>query len=188
MSPGATWTYREVSLDGTVLDVVVTVTGDTKVIQGITATVVHDAVSEDGQLVEDTLDWYAQDADGNLWYLGEETAEYEDGEVVSTEGSWEHGVDGAQAGIILPAHPEPGMAYRQEYLEGEAEDLGAILSLDEWVTVPAGFYQGVLMTKDFTPLEPKVLEHKFYAEGVGPVLTVTISGGNDREELISYTA
>jgi hypothetical protein len=182
MAPGSKWVYRE---DGQRVEV--TVTGQMKEILGIRATVVHDVVTEDGEVVEDTHDWYAQDADGNVWYLGEDTKEFEDGEVKSTEGSWEAGVDGAEAGILLPGEPEVGMTYRQEYDEGEAEDVGEILSLDEWVEVPPGRYRNVLMTKDYTPLEPEVLEHKFYAKGVGPVLVVAISGGSGREELLRFT-
>jgi hypothetical protein len=182
MAPGSRWVYRE---DGQ--RVVVTVTDRTKEILGIEATVVHDIVSEDDELVEDTFDWYAQDKDGNVWYLGEATKEYENGKVKTTEGSWQAGVDGAEAGVIMPGAPEVGLTYRQEYYEGEAEDAGAILSLDEWVEVPAGKYRDVLMTKDYTPLDLDILEHKFYAKGVGPVLAVGVSGGSDREELVRFT-
>jgi hypothetical protein len=182
MSPGNKWVYRE---DGQRVEV--TVTERTKQILGIDATVVHDAVSEDGELVEDTFDWYAQDEDGNLWYLGEETKEFENGEVKSTAGSWEAGVDGAEAGILLPGEPEAGQRYRQEYYEGEAEDNGEILSVDEKVEVPFGSFDEVLMTKDTTPLEPDVLEHKFYARDVGPVLVLKLSGDSGREELVRFT-
>jgi hypothetical protein len=181
MAPGSTWVYRE---DGQRVNV--TVTDRKKEILGISATVVHDVVSEDGEVVEDTLDWYAQDKDGNVWYLGEDTKEYENGNVKSTKGSWQAGVDGAEAGVVVPAKPEVGQTYRQEYYRGEAEDLARVLSLDEQVEVPFGHLTGVLMTKDYTPLEPRVLEHKFYAKGVGPVMTLTLSGGGDREELISF--
>jgi hypothetical protein len=181
MAPGSKWVYRE---NGQRVEV--TVTDQTKEILGIQATVVHDVVTEDGELVEDTLDWYAQDKDGNLWYLGEATKEFENGKVKSTEGSWEAGVDGAEAGVLLPGEPEVGMRYRQEYYEGEAEDVGEILSVDEKAQVPFGRFDGVLMTKDTTPLEPDMLEHKFYANGVGPVLVVAISGGSGREELVSF--
>jgi hypothetical protein len=182
MAPGSTWVYRE---DGQRVEV--TVTDRTKEILGVRATVVHDVVTEAGELLEDTYDWYAQDEDGNLWYLGEATKEFENGKVKSTEGSWEAGVDGAEAGVLLPGEPEGGMRYRQEYYEGEAEDVGEVLSLDEWVEVPAGAFDDVLMTKDTTPLEPDVLEHKFYARGVGPVLAIAISGGSGREELVRFT-
>ncbi len=187
MTPGSVWVYSETDADGNELQVEVTVTDETKDIIGITATVVHDVVTMDGEIIEDTLDWYAQDTAGNLWYLGEDTTEYENGEAVSTAGSWEAGVDGAQPGIILPADPQVGMAYRQEYYAGEAEDEAEVLSLDESVDVPFGAFDGCLQTEDSTPLDPDVVEHKYYAEGVGPVLVVQVSGGESREELISFT-
>jgi hypothetical protein len=181
MARGSRWVYRE---NGAQVEV--TVTDRKKEILGIRATVVHDVVTEDGEVVEDTYDWYAQDKDGNVWYLGEDTKEYEDGKVKTTAGSWEAGVDGAEAGVVLPGDPEVGMQYRQEYYEGEAEDRGEILSLDEHAEVPFGEFHGVLQTKDTTPLEPDVVEHKYYAEGVGPVLVIAVSGGGGREELLSF--
>lgn len=189
MTPGSRWVYRETDTEGASQKVVVTVTSRTKAIaNGIEARVVHDVVSEDGEFVEVTDDWYAQDQDGNVWYLGEDTTEYENGKPVSQSGSFEAGVDGAEAGIIMPAEPEPGMAYRQEYYKGEAEDQGAIVSLDQQAEVPAGHYEPVLMTNDTNPIEPKVNEFKFFARGVGPVLAISVSGGSDREELLSYRA
>jgi hypothetical protein len=154
---------------------------------GIEARIVHDLVTEDGVPIEDTYDWYAQDADGNVWYLGEDTKEYENGKVVSTAGSWEAGVDDAQPGIAVPAVPTVGLTYRQEYYEAEAEDAAAVLSLDEQAEAPLGRYTGVLMTKDFTPLHPEILEYKFYARGVGPVVVLGVSGGIGREELVAHT-
>jgi hypothetical protein len=186
MKPGTRWTYRETDGEGGVAEVVVVVTKQTKKIaNGITAVVVRDTVTEDGQIVEDTNDWYAQDANGNIWYLGEDTAEFEDGKVTSRAGSFEAGVDGALPGIAVPADPQPGMQYRQEYFRGEAEDNGRVLSTDELAQVPAGKYRDALLTKDFTPLEPDLLEYKLYAKGVGPVLILTASGGAGREELLS---
>jgi hypothetical protein len=184
---GSRWVYRETDQEGGDQRVVVTVLDETRTVLGIETRVVHDVVTEDGELVEDTYDWYAQDSDGNVWYLGEDTTEFEDGEPSSTAGSWEAGVDGALPGILVPAEPEVGMTYRQEYYEGEAEDAAEVLSLAEKVEVPFGQYDGVLMTKDYTPLEPDILEHKFYARDVGTVLALTISGGSDREELVAYT-
>jgi hypothetical protein len=186
MRPGTRWVYRESDPEGPELVVEVTVTDEVKAILGIEATVVHDVVTQGDEVVEDTYDWYAQDAAGNIWYLGEATEEYENGRVVSSEGSWEAGVDGAQPGVIVPGSPEVGMAYRQEYLEGEAEDAAEIVSLHERVDVPFGSFDDVLMTKDFTPLEPRILEHKFYARGVGPVLAIGVSGGSGREELVTF--
>ena len=188
MRPGSRWVYRETDGQGGTQRVVVTVTPRTKTIMGIEARVVHDIVTEGNQVIEDTFDWYAQDADGNVWYMGEATKEFEDGKLKTTAGSWEAGVDGAQPGVIVPAQPKPGMAYRQEYYKGEAEDAAEVLSVDERAEVPYGSFDRVLLTKDSTPLEPKLLEHKFYAQGVGPVLALTVSGGSDREELIRYEA
>ncbi len=188
MRPGSRWVYRETDPQGTKLRVVVTVTRKTKVIaNGVTARVVHDIVSENGKLVEVTDDWYAQDRAGNIWYLGEATKEYENGKVKTTGGSFEAGVDGAQAGIAVPAKPKLGMRYRQEYYAGEAEDRAEVFSLTEQVEVPFGHFGNVLMTRDLNPLKPKILEYKFYARGIGPVLVVGISGGSDREELVRYT-
>ena len=187
MSVGSRWVYSETDSEGAEQRVVVTVTDRTKEIaNGIEARVVHDEVTEDGVPTEVTDDWYAQDAEGNLWYMGEDTTEYENGKPASTSGSFEAGVDGAQPGIIMPAHPEVGQTYRQEYYEGEAEDEGAIVKVDAQAEVPFGHFAPVVMTQDTNPLEPKVLEFKFYAEGVGPVLADSVSGGSDREELLSY--
>ena len=188
MDPGTRWVYREVDEEGKELRVVVTVTTATKEIaNGVTARVVRDTVSQDGEVVEDTFDWYAQDSGGTVWYLGEDTAEFEDGEVSTRAGSFEAGVDGAMAGVIMPGDPAVGMAYRQEYYEGEAEDSGEVLSLQEMADVPAGHFDDLLLTKDTNALEPDVLEYKLYAVGVGPVLTLGVSGGGGREELLEHT-
>jgi hypothetical protein len=187
MTPGNRWRYRETDSEGATLRVEVTVTDRTKrIANGVEARVVHDLVTERGQPVEDTYDWYAQDSDGNVWYMGEDTTEFKNGKVASTAGSWEAGVDGAQPGIAFPADPQPGLAYRQEYYAGEAEDNGEVVSVDEQAEVPAGHYSPVVMTRDTTPVEPKVLEFKFYAKGIGPVLEITASGGSDRDELVSF--
>jgi hypothetical protein len=187
MVPRSRWVYRETDSEGSVQRVVVTVTNKTKrIANGIEARVVRDVVTEGGEPVEVTDDWYAQDSAGNVWYLGEDTTEYENGKPATTKGSFEAGVDGAQPGIAVPGDPEPGMTYRQEYYAGEAEDKGEVVGLDEQVEVPAGHFGSVLMTKDTNPLEPRVLEFKFYAPGVGPVLAVSASGGSDREELLRF--
>jgi hypothetical protein len=186
MKPGSHWTFRETDGHGADKRVNITVTDKTRTIMGIEARVVHDVLTEDGQVAEDTFDWYAQDADGNVWYLGEDTKEFENGKVKTTEGSWEAGVKGAQPGIVIPARPTPGMAYRQEYLKGEAEDKATVLSVDGKGKVPNGPFDHALLTKDFTPLEPDVVEHKYYVQGIGPVLAITVSGGADREELLRF--
>jgi hypothetical protein len=147
---------------------------------------VHDVVTARGTPVEVTDDWYAQDRAGSIWYLGEHTTEYTNGRPASTEGSFEAGVDGAQAGVAMAARPRPGLRYRQEYYAGHAEDRARVVSTREQAGVPFGHFRRVLMTREDNPLEAKVLEFKFYARGVGPVLAVTVSGGSDREELVRY--
>lgn len=190
MTPGSKWVYRESDTEGTEQKVVVEVTDEIKKIaNGIDARVVRDVVTEGGEPVEVTDDWYAQDSQGNIWYLGEDTAEYENGKVSTRAGSFEAGVDGAFPGIIMPANPEAGLAYRQEYYEGEAEDEASVVSVGvEQVQVPAGRYTDVVMTRDLVPLEPKVHEFKFFARDVGPVMAIGVSGGAPGfEELQSYT-
>ena len=187
MRPGTRWVYRETDSGGARQRVVVTVTDRTRrIANGVTARVVTDVASEDGEPVEVTEDWYAQDRAGNVWYLGEDTAEYENGKVVSREGSFEAGVDGAQAGVVMAARPRPGLRYRQEYYAGHAEDRARVVSTREQAGVPFCHFRRVLMTREDNPLEPKVLEFKFYARGIGPVLAVAVSGGSDREELVRY--
>jgi hypothetical protein len=183
--PGSRLVYREQDAQGTLQKGVTHVTKRTRLIaNGITARVVHDVVSEDGAPVEKTFDWYAQDSAGNVWYLGEDTKEYKNGRVASTHGSFEAGVDGAQPGVVMPAAPQVGMTYRQEYYAGQAEDQARVLSLDEQAGVPFGHFTDVLMTKEVNPLEPRHGEYKFYARGVGPVLELTASGGTDRVSLL----
>jgi hypothetical protein len=181
MKPGNHWTFSEGPSR-----VNITVTSKTKRIMGIEARVVHDVLTENGQVVEDTFDWYAQDADGNVWYMGEDTKEFENGKVKTTEGSWQAGVKGAQPGIAIPAKPATGLAYRQEYLKGEAEDRAKVLSTDAKGKVPNGAFDHALLTEDTTPLEPGLVERKYYVRGLGPVLTVTVSGGSGREELLRF--
>jgi hypothetical protein len=190
MSPGSRWVYRETDTQGTREKAVVVVTDRTRAIaNGIEARVIRDTVSENGVPVEVTNDWYAQDSAGNVWYLGEYVTNYEDGKVVDHSGSFEAGVDGAQAGIAMPGDPVPGLSYRQEYYEGEAEDRGAVITVgEERVEVPFGYFDSrVLMTRDLVPTEPRVQELKFYAPGVGPLLSVHTDGAGGRAELVSYT-
>jgi hypothetical protein len=186
MKPGDRWIYEEKDDEaGTVTHDEVTVLDKTETIDGIQTRVVHDLATQNGVTVEDTTDWYAQDSAGNLWYLGEQTAEYENGKVSSTEGSWTAGKNGAQAGIMLPATPRPGMHYRQEYLKGEAEDRAVVLSTTEKAQTDSGTYQGALLTRDTSPLEPELVEMKWYVRGIGPVLTLTPSGEVTREQLVT---
>jgi hypothetical protein len=155
---------------------------------GITATVLHDTVYLDDELIEDTHDWYAQDQEGNVWYLGEEVSNYENGELVDHAGSWEAGVDGALPGIIMYADPAAhlGETYRQEYYRGEAEDMAELLSVTESVTVPYGVFDNVVKTRDYTPLEPDQLENKFYAQGIGVVKEIDVNTGEEAL-LVAFT-
>jgi hypothetical protein len=184
LRPGTRWRYRSATKDG-VETTVVTVTSNTRTIAGVPCVEVRDTVRVDGALQEDTLDWYAQDRTGTVWYFGEDTKEYDNGKVSSTEGSWVAGKQGAQPGIMMPAHPRPGDRYRQEYYRGHAEDQAEVVSTSEHARVPAGSYDGMVMTTETTPLEPNVLERKYYARGIGMVLTVDISAGGTRDELVA---
>jgi hypothetical protein len=184
MAPGTRWVYREMGENGREQRDEVTVTMRIKVVDGVRARVVHDVETQAGVRLEDTFDWYAQDRAGNVWYLGERTREYEHGKVSSTEGSWEAGVDDAQAGVIMPAHPKVGMHYRQEHYRGHAEDRAEVVGFDQHAVVPFGQFGDVLVTEDTNPLARGAEEHKYYAGGVGPVLTVSMGGR--REELIRF--
>ena len=181
--PGTRMVYRERGADGRGREVV-KVTHRTKTIQGVETVVVRDRAYSGGELAEDTRDWYAQDRQGNVWYFGENTKEYENGKVVSTEGSWKAGVDGAQAGIVMEAHPKVGDTYSQEDAPGVAEDMATVLSLDASRTVPYGTFDNLLKTRDFSPLEPSVVERKFYAVGIGSVLEKTVKGPRERVVLV----
>lgn len=169
--PGTTFVYESETEDG--LETIrVEVTHDTKEILGVECIVVHDVVVVEGETIEDTYDWFAQDKDGNLWYFGEISFNYEDGEIVDIDGSWRAGVDGAKPGIVAFAVPVVGTVFRQEYWIGEAEDVGEVLALDESADVPYGSFVDCLMTADYTPIDPDVIEFKFYAPGIGFVLEV----------------
>jgi len=185
LAVGSRWVY-EGEEDGEVERIEVEVLPDRKEILGIAATVVRDTVTVDGVLLEDTRDWFAQDREGNVWYLGEHAENYEDGELVDTDGSWEAGVDGAFPGIVMLAHPAVGDAYRQEFLEGEAEDLGEVLSIGGEQAVPAGQYTDILVTRDWNPLEPEVVEEKGYAPGVGLIFEEHVAGDSGTASLISF--
>lgn len=170
MIPG-TVKILEAKDQGDVEKVVTLITYEKKEIMGISCTVMWDRAYENGVLIEDTYDWFAQDIYGNVWYFGEYSAEYEDGIPVSFEGSWEAGVNGALPGIVMIGEPHVGDAYRQEYLEGEAEDMGEVLSLDKTVKLPDGtVFENCIKTKDWNPNESWIVEYKYYAPGTGVVL------------------
>ena len=182
----ARWTYVAETPHGTERSVV-KVTALHKKIVGVACVVVRDTVTLNGSIIEDTYDWYAQHRDGTVWYFGEDTKEYKSGRVTSTKGSWTAGVHGAKPGIVMPAIPAAGFAYRQEYLRGRAEDEARVMSVTASETVANGSYENLVQTEDFSALEPKVVEHKYYARGVGLVLEVTVRGGSDRGELVAFT-
>jgi hypothetical protein len=184
--PGTRLRYEGDTEEGhEVVDIVVT--NDTRTLMGVPVLAVRDTVTVGGEVIEDTTDWYAQDAAGNVWYFGEDTKEYEHGKVSSTAGSWLAGVDGALPGIFMYAKPAPGQIYRQEYRKGEAEDGAQVLSVSEHVSIGYGSYDSVIKTLEFTPLEPDAREYKYYARGVGLVL-ITEVGSDGRTELTSVTA
>ena len=164
----------------------VTVTDQKKVILGISTTVVNDVATHDGTLLEKTFDFYAQDKQGNVWYLGESTATLDTHRwAISTDGSWRAGVAGARAGIYMPAHPAPGVIGRQEYFKGHAEDQFRILSLHAHVQTPAVSSSQALLTQETTRLEPGTVDHKLYVRGVGTVLEQAVKGGSERLVLVS---
>jgi hypothetical protein len=175
LRPGTRFVYQGIE-DGEAETNVTIVTHDRKNIVGISAIVVFDRVFVHGELKEKTFDWYAQDKDGNVWYLGEDTKEYENGRVVSTEGSWETGKHGAKAGIIMLAHPRVTDKYRQEFLAGEAEDVARVVDRGLDVRVPYGSFQNCLKTVEFTRLEPGVTEAKDFCPGIGFVKAHGIEG------------
>jgi hypothetical protein len=185
LAPGAVWEYVGRS-GGTTEHNRVAVTDKQRTVMGVPVVVVRDTVRVDGKITEDTYDWFAQDKAGNVWYMGEDTKEYDEGKV-STKGSWEAGVGGALPGIVMPAHPEAGRAYRQEYLKGEAEDMAQITGVDQSLSVGSKAYSKVVATKEWTPLEPKVVETKMYAPGVGVVAEGTLRGGDETSQLVSFT-
>ena len=181
--PGTTFVL-EVKDDGRIFADTIRVLHETKRIAGVIATIVHDRVSRAGVVVEDTYEWYAQDTSGTVWYLGEDTKEYRAGKVAGTGGSWQAGVAGARAGIIMPARATVGDTYRQEYRKGVAEDMGRVVSVTDSVSVRAGRFTGCVSTDDWSPLEPKVKERKTYCPGVGLVREYVVTGGSERSELV----
>ncbi|MEA2436532.1 MAG: hypothetical protein QOF65_1088 [Thermoleophilaceae bacterium] len=185
LKPGTTLVYRGVK-DGKPSRDVVTVERGTKTIEGVRCTVVSDLLHLSGKLEERTTDWYAQDAIGNVWYYGERTAVLDpSGRVKSTSGSWQSGVNGARAGIYMPARPQVGQSGRQEYYKGQAEDHFRVKSLPVKVRTPGASSTQALLTEEWTPLEPGVLDHKYYVRGIGTVLEQTVKGGTERNTLVS---
>jgi hypothetical protein len=185
LEPGTVSIYRGTE-DGQRLHERLAITDQTKVIQGVTTTVVHDVLHTNGLLAEKTVDWYAADNHGNVWYFGEATALYdEQGNVTSTEGSWQAGVRGAVAGTIMPAHPKPTDAYRQELLRGHAEDQAWITQNNARIQVPYGRLDRVVRSFEWTRLEPGVIAQKFYAPGLGIVREQDVAGGTELLVLVN---
>ena len=185
LKPGTVFVYSGVK-DGRPSRDVVTVTHATRTILGVKATVLSDRLYLSGRLAERTTDWYAQDRAGNVWYLGEATAELDaQGGITSREGTWLAGVDGAQPGIYMPAHPAVGQVGRQEFYKGHAQDQFRVLSLDASVQSPYVSSSHALLTQEWTPLESGVLDHKLYVRGIGTVREETVRGGVERALLVS---
>ena len=176
LAPGTTYVYKGVK-DGKPSRDVVTVTHLTVTIAGAPCVVVSDHLYLAGRLAERTSDWYSQDRAGNVWYFGEQTAELDrHGRVTTTEGSWQAGVHRAKPGILMPAHPRLGQTGLQEYWKGHAEDHYRVVGL---------FGRNAVLTEEWTPLEPGVLDHKLYVRGTGTVLERTVKGGDELNELVS---
>lgn len=183
LQPGTTYIYEGTN-EGHRERAVLTVRTDTRVILGVRCVVVEDVITEDGQPLEQTVDWYAQDKAGNVWYFGEDTKEFENGVVVSTQGTWLAGSQGAQAGIIMEAQPQLGDQYPQEQAVGVAEDMARIIELHQSVTVRYGRFADVLVTEETTPLEPGYVEQKYYAPGIGNVRALDVKGGLVKMQLV----
>ena len=184
LRPGTTLRY-EGTADGDRATDTVTVTRQTKMILGIKAVVVLDVATAGGKPSEKTNDWYAQDKRGNVWYLGEDSFDRKNGRWVRNDGSWQAGVNGAKAGIIMKGRPRAGDTYRQEFYKGHAEDLGRVLRTGVSVSTPYRSFRGTLETRDWSPLEPGVVEHKYYARGIGEVKSFLARGGVERMALVS---
>jgi hypothetical protein len=184
--PGMAWVYEGES-DGETERIKVVVTGERRDIQGISATVVRDTVHVAGELVEDTYDWFAQDTNGNVWYLGEDSTSYGSDGTTSKAGSWEFGVDGALPGIVMLADPSVGDSYRQEFYPDEAEDLGEVLRIDETKSIGIGEFASVVVTEDWNPLDPETIENKYYAPGVGKIYSEHVRGDPETVELVEFS-
>jgi hypothetical protein len=181
LKPGVTFIYQGTQ-DGDPTRDEFVVTNQTKMVDGVNTRVIHDTLYVKGKVSEFTDDWFAQDDQGNVWYFGEFTTDVSQNN--SHEGSWEAGMNGAKAGIIMEAQPKVGDTYNQEIARGVAEDKATVLSLDESICVPYGCFSHVLETKEFTPLEPGVVDHKFYAAGVGDIKESTVKGGSEESALV----
>lgn len=188
LKPGTKFTYKESTKDG-VEKIEVVVTNETKKVMGVTTIVVRDTVWLDDKMKEDTIDLYAQDKDGNVWYFGEQVDNYKDGKVKDHSGSWEAGIDGALPGIVMRANPKVGDSYRQEYYRGEAEDMGDVVALNQKVTVPYGTLDNCLQTRDWSQIDNKLNEYKYYCPSVGFLVAgdSVKEPGSEKLELLSIS-
>ena len=185
LKPGVRMVYRGVD-DGERARDVVDTTHHTRRIQGVTCRAVRDRLYLDGVLAERTTDWYAQSRNGDVWYFGERTAELDrHGHVISREGSWLAGRDGARAGIYINAHPRVGDSHRQESYPGHAEDRYRVLGTAPHVRVPALWSRHAVLTREWTPLEPGVVDHKYYVRDVGLVAEQSVAGPRETGRLVS---
>ena len=183
LEPGTVFRLRGITDDG-IENETVRVTDRTRTVMGVRTTVVKDVMRTDGEISEWTHDWYAQDREGNVWYFGEETAEYENGKILNRHGSWEAGVDGALPGIIMNATPQITDSFRQEFYEREAEDMFWVVATDETKSVPMGRFDNTVTVIEWTPLEPTIVVTKTYGPGVGLLSERALSGGKENVELV----
>jgi len=187
LRPGTTFRYRGTK-DGKPTIDIFRISHRRRMILGVPCAIVKDRLFEAGKLAERTTDWYAQDRWGRVWYFGESTAELNAaGKVTSTEGSWQTGIRGAKPGIFMPATPRPGQSFRQEYFKGQAEDHFRVLGLRAPITVPSGSYPHALLTREWTPLEPGVIDHKYYVRGIGEISEETAKGPLETSKLVSVS-
>ena len=186
LAPGMRWEYEVRTPEGTRDQLVAEVTSETRLIGEVTTTVVRVTLTADGELEEETFTWYAQDDDGNVWIFGEVDRGHESGSLVETT-TWEAGVDGAEAGIVIPGDPMVGDEYRVGHLAGEVEEMARIVDLDAAVDATAGSFSGVLVIENWSELEPDVVEQKFYAPGIGFVYQASAAADTDIVSLVSFS-
>lgn len=184
LEPGRTMVYLGEDEDGEAIRVEKFNTYETKEIMGVTCAIVRTMEYKADELIEDTYDWYAQDKEGTVWYFGEDSKQLENGIVVGTDGSWEADVNGALPGIIMHANPLDGLYYVQGYYEGEEEDVAEILSRNAMVTVPYGTFNKCIQIAEWDLLQPEIVKHKFYVQGIGLIRTVAVKGESGYEDLV----
>jgi hypothetical protein len=185
LKPGTTFIYKGTK-EGEPTRDTFQITSKVKEIAGISTREIRDNLYTKGVLTETTQDWFAQDDDGNVWYMGEFTTDFTNKENPN-EGSWQAGVKGGKAGIIMEAQPKVGDTYQQEFLKGVAEDKATVLSLNEKICVPYGCFTNVLKTKESTPLEPNVVSNKYYAKNIGDIKEISVQGESEEQHLVQIT-